>query len=217
VDLQTLFDAWLPGNFIIAVHGSLSRRETMQVVPNHSALYSLKISKGRHSEFGGATTSVWNFIHLSRLARPFALSELMTSEHYTHTLQALLDDTLGLLQVKYCFESCFGQDYIGLVTLKATGTQLRVFDADGLAPDLAAIQPSRFWFFWVSASSVWARKQNIETCPAPRTFCYLGLRRKAVLPFSVKERINDSVATLFVFSTGKASTIGCSSHAAARS
>ena len=36
-----------------------------------------------------------------------------------------------------------------------------MFDADGLAPDVSTIQPSRFWFFWVRAASVWSAGSKI--------------------------------------------------------
>jgi hypothetical protein len=38
-----LIDAWLPGSLIVAVHGKLSRKETLEVVPTRSSLYSLKV------------------------------------------------------------------------------------------------------------------------------------------------------------------------------
>jgi hypothetical protein len=158
--LQTVFDAWLPGDMIIAVHGSCSRREVASLVPKHSTFYLYKISRARHSEFGGAMTSVWNFIHLARITPPISFNTLMTSEHYRQTLQASLDDTEGQSQDKFHFESCEGKDYIGNVMLLKTKTELRVYDADGLAPDLAALArkyPTRFLFFWVLAASVWKR------------------------------------------------------------
>lgn len=132
------------------------------MVPEHTGHYRFKISCARHSEFGGATTSVWNVIHMSRLTTPLVVQGLMTKEHYPQPLQASLDDTKGATGEKVTFEICFGQDHMGLVTLrKHPGTTLRVYDADGLAPDLSLIQCSRFWFFWVSAASVWKRKEKI--------------------------------------------------------
>jgi hypothetical protein len=139
--IADLFKAWLPGECIIATHGSLSRRETMELVPEHTSHYRFKISQARHSSFGGATTSVWNIIHLSRVTTPIAVQELMTREHYPQPLQASLDDTEGSTGERVSFEACFGQDHIGTVTLrKHPGTTLRVYDADGLAPDLSLIQ-----------------------------------------------------------------------------
>lgn len=107
----------------------------MDITPNHSSRYQVKISKARHSEFGGTTVSEWSFIHISRLITPIDVVLLMTKEHYPQPLQSSLDDTQGLPQEKVSFEpAILGQDYIGTVTLKHTGVQLPVYDADGLAP-----------------------------------------------------------------------------------
>jgi hypothetical protein len=159
--IQSIFDAWLPADAILAIHGRFSRRELMQVTPSHSSRYQVKISKARHSQFGGATVLAWSLIHLSRFNTPINVTSLMTKEHYPQPLQASLDDTLGLSQEKFSFEPCSGQDYIGMVTLRRTGTKLPVYDADGLAPDLSAIRSSRFWFFWVRAFSVWSKTKKV--------------------------------------------------------
>lgn len=146
--IADLFEAWLPGEFVIVAHGSLSRRETMELVPQHTGRYRFKVSRARHSDFGGATTTIWNVIHLSRLTTPITAHGLMTKEHYPQPLQASLDDTEGATGEKVSFDACFGQDYLGTVTLrKHPGTVLRVYDADGLGPDLSLIQCSRYWFF----------------------------------------------------------------------
>lgn len=130
-----MFDTWLPRDVVLTVHGKLSRRELMDITPNHSSRYQVKISKARHSEFGGTTVSEWSFIHISRLITPIDVVLLMTKEHYPQPLQSSLDDTQGLPQEKVSFEpAILGQDYIGTVTLKRTGVQLPVYDADGLAP-----------------------------------------------------------------------------------
>ncbi len=85
----------------------------------------------------------------------------MTREHYPQPLQVSLDDTVGATQEKYLFEPCFGKDYMGTVQVWKTGITLRVYDADGLAPDMATISPPRFWFFWVKTASVWSRMERI--------------------------------------------------------
>jgi hypothetical protein len=134
----------------------------MELVPQHTGHYRFKVSRARHSDFGGATTTIWNVIHLSRLTTPITAHGLMTKEHYPQPLQASLDDTEGATGEKVSFDACFGQDYLGTVTLrKHPGTVLRVYDADGLGPDLSLIQCSRYWFFWVSAASVWKRNEKI--------------------------------------------------------
>jgi hypothetical protein len=99
----------------------------MEMVPEHTSHYRFKISHARHSEFGGATVSVWNIIHMSRLTTPIAVQGLMTTEHFPQPLQASLDDTEGATGEKVSFEICFGQDHMGIVTLrKHPGTTLRV-------------------------------------------------------------------------------------------
>lgn len=42
--IKEVFDAWLPGNAVLALHGKLSQRELADIVPNHSSCYHLKIS-----------------------------------------------------------------------------------------------------------------------------------------------------------------------------
>lgn len=65
----------------------------MEMVPEHTSHYRFKISRALHLEFGGATVSVWNIIHMSRLTTPIAVQGLMTKEHYPQPLQASLDNT----------------------------------------------------------------------------------------------------------------------------
>ena len=151
--VRDLFKAWLPGDLLIVTHGQRTRSELKAMVPDHSSFYRACISKARHSQFGGATTSVWSIIHLSRMMPPVSISTLMTREHYPQPLQASLDDTVGATQESHLFEPCFGKDHIGTVRVWKTGIVLKVYDADGLAPDMTTISPPRFWFFWVRAAS----------------------------------------------------------------
>eukprot|EP00956_Cyclotella_meneghiniana_P034910 scaffold109326_cov43-Cyclotella_meneghiniana.AAC.1 len=83
----------------------------------------------------------------------------MTGEHYFQPLQASLDDTLWGSRERFLFEPCFGENYLGTVRLRNSDLSLRVYDAEGLAPDLAAIQP-RFLFFWVKADSCGNKTDN---------------------------------------------------------
>ena len=162
--LKDLFKCWLPADLIITVHGKLTRSATLDLVPEHDkARYKFKVSRARHSQFGGATVSVWNVIHLSRRLEPITTSALMTEEHYPQPLQASLDDTEGASGEKVTLEYCSGCDYIGTVTRhsRPCTNPPRVYDADGLAPDLAGIPSSRHWFFWVLAASVWSKKEKV--------------------------------------------------------
>jgi hypothetical protein len=65
--VQHVFDAWLPGDAVLAVHGKLSRRELANVVPAHSNRYHYKVSRGSHSGFGGSTVSGVSFTYLVSL------------------------------------------------------------------------------------------------------------------------------------------------------
>jgi hypothetical protein len=79
--LKDLFKRWLPADLIITVHGKLTRSATQDLVPEHdTARCKFKVSRARHSQFGGATVSVWNVIHLSRQLEPITTSALMTSD-----------------------------------------------------------------------------------------------------------------------------------------
>jgi hypothetical protein len=112
-----------------------------------------------HVRFGGVSTTTWHLVHLSRAAVPLTAGALMTEDHYAQTMQASLDDNAGKFQGEYSFEPCLGSDYIGEVRVKKTGALLRIFDADGLAPDLHLITNARFLFFWVYAASVWCKQK----------------------------------------------------------
>lgn len=113
VVLNELFKCWLPADLVITSHGSLSRSATLDLVSDHdTARYKFKVSRARHSKFGGATVSVWNVIHLSRQRIPITTKVLMTEEHYPQPLQASLDDTEGPSGENVTLDYCSGCDYI---------------------------------------------------------------------------------------------------------
>jgi hypothetical protein len=85
----------------------------------------------------------------------------MTAEHYPQVLQASLDDTETPSSIRVDFHEEFGKNYCGMVKLRKTGQELRVYDADALAPDLSLISPSRYLFFWVRCASVVLKGQKI--------------------------------------------------------
>lgn len=155
-----LFNAWLPGDAVVAMHGSVSRSAMLSQLPKPSSFYKRKFSKATHSAFGGVTTSSWHLIHYSRVRDPITAPALMTREHYAQTLQSSLDDTVARSGEAFTFEPCLGQQYIGSVRLRKTGASLWVYDADGLGPDLSLIASSRFLFFWVRAATVWSKDKS---------------------------------------------------------
>lgn len=119
----------------IALPGTLSRTQVLQMIPKASTHYSMKMSKAIHSKFGGVTHLAWHMIHFSRVGTPVTATTLMTKNHFVQSLQTSLDDTEGL---SFAFEPCPGKDYIGTVAItKGKETvSLKVYDADGLAPVL---------------------------------------------------------------------------------
>jgi hypothetical protein len=155
-----LFNAWLPGDAVVALHGSVSRSAMLSQLPKPSLFYKRKFSKATHSAFGGVTTSSWHLIHYSCVRDPITAPALMTREHYAQTLQSSLDDTVARTGEAFTFEPCLGQQYIGTVHLRKTGVSLCVYDADGLGPDLSLIASSRFLFFWVRAATVWSKDKS---------------------------------------------------------
>jgi hypothetical protein len=158
---KLLFDAWLPGDAVVAAHGDLSRSRLLSWLPKPSGFYKRKISRASHSSFGGVTWSTWHLVHYSRVRDPITATSLMTRDHYAQTLQSSLDDTLPRSGEAYTFEASSGQRYIGAVRLHKTGASLWVYDGESLGPDLAVISKPRFWFFWVRAATVWSKSEAV--------------------------------------------------------
>ena len=161
---QTLFDAWRPGDALVALPGTLSRSQVLGLIPKPTTHYRMKMSKAIHSKFGGVTTSTWHMVHFSRIDIPVTATTLMTENYYPQSLQSSLDDTEGKPQGVFSFEPCSGKDFIGHVTTRkgdSTAT-LRVYDGEGMAPDLSTISTPRFWFFWVLAATVWTRERILR-------------------------------------------------------
>ncbi len=156
-----LMHHWKPREALVMMDGKLSSDEVLKDLPSIDLKYSRKLSKARHADFGGVTSSQWHVVHYSRVGPCLSSSHLMTAEHYAQALQTSLDDTEIKSSERKQFTAEYGKDFCGIVKLNKNGQVLRVYDADGLAPDLSHISSSRFLFFWVRAASVAASGDKI--------------------------------------------------------
>ena len=158
---KDLFAKWLPQDAVFTTHQQVSRSQFLSWVPKLTGHYRMKLSKAKHSEFGGVTTSAWHLCHFSRRTNPTVARTLMTEEHYSQTLQGSLDDTEGPRRERVTFEPCSGQPFVGIVKVHKSGRCLRVYDGDSFGPDLFTLVDSIFLFFWVRANSVWSKQNKI--------------------------------------------------------
>ena len=94
--VEKLFHKWRPAITLIALPCSLFKRQALSLLPDHGIYYRQQMLRPRHSNVGGVTATSWYVVHLRRLA----IDNLegpppVTMNHYPHSLQTVLDDTLG--------------------------------------------------------------------------------------------------------------------------
>ncbi len=64
--MAALFKQWRPALGILSIPGTLSRSETLSLLPcDLPSCYQKKIITARHSGIGGVTSSVWQFVFYS--------------------------------------------------------------------------------------------------------------------------------------------------------
>jgi hypothetical protein len=105
-DVRALLEAWQPLIAIIALPSTSSRSDRNQWLKTvfpfevHPGLnqqpYHRKDVTCRHTELGGVTTSLWHFVHISRLGQvPPNKQAIMMAPEFSRALQTALQDTLG--------------------------------------------------------------------------------------------------------------------------
>ncbi|KAL3781721.1 hypothetical protein ACHAWO_005805 [Cyclotella atomus] len=181
VDLLTLFVAWL--------QQPVSSLRSMAVFPRLGKL-DAGFLKGRHSEFWRSHDFGLDFIHLSRLDRPFCSIRINDKRtlHSRRCRHRLMTD-VGISQSEVSASNRVSdKTMIGLVTLKTTGCLMPT----GCAPDLAAtIEPSilvllGFCFYSTNFFAIWDFEGKLSCVPLS------------------KKRIYDPVATsVVILHTGK--------------
>ena len=98
-----LFVKWKPKQAFVMLHGKFLRTQVLEMLPPSDSFYSRKLSKARHSQFGGVSVSEWHAVHYSRVSPCITVSRWMTAEHYLQVLQASLDDTEAPTSVRADF------------------------------------------------------------------------------------------------------------------
>jgi hypothetical protein len=179
--VTALFKRWRPAIAILAIHSSVSRIDTIGMLPAGLPLfYQKKMMTCRHSSIGGVSTSLWRFIHYTRWGGVISYpSSLMTSDNLPRFLQTALSDTLGGVRGA-TFEPRSGLDQsplaIGLLSSPTPELTIPVYSGEGLAPDLFCLPP-RERHFWVSAQSVFSTKpvlRQVKTAELMAIWDYEG-------------------------------------------
>jgi len=94
--VSSLFKQWRPAIAILSIHGSVSRVDTISMMPSAPpAFYQKKIITICHQDIGGVTSARWRFIHYMRWQGVQSWPSLMTRDTLPWTLQTALSDTIG--------------------------------------------------------------------------------------------------------------------------
>ena len=80
-----LFEAWLPGDVVVAVHGSGSQKALVARQPPTPKFYTMKVSTMRHIYFGGISVEI-QFEVIFHNRQPFHFLSLMRATHFSQTL-----------------------------------------------------------------------------------------------------------------------------------
>ena len=111
---STLMHHWKPREALVMMDGKLSRGEVLKNLPSPDMKYSRKLSRARHADFGGVTSSQWHVVHYSRVGPCLSSSHLMTAEHYVQALQTSPNDTeIKSSERKQCIVQSMGKIFVG--------------------------------------------------------------------------------------------------------
>ncbi len=94
--VSSLFKQWQPAIAILLIHGSVSRVDTISMLPSAlPAFYQKKMITICHQDIRGVTSLRWRFIHHTRWQGVQSCPSLMTRDTLPRTLQTALSDTIG--------------------------------------------------------------------------------------------------------------------------
>ncbi len=140
--VSSLFKQWRPVITILSVHLSMSRLDTIAMLPSGlPPFYHKKMITVCHNAIGGVTSASWRFIHYTRWSDTISYPSLMMSDNLPRTLQTALLDTFGAARGAI-FESQTGLDpslEIGFLSSSSKGCRIPVFLGDAVGPDLSII------------------------------------------------------------------------------
>lgn len=120
----TLMRHWKPVQALVMLDGGFSRPKVLKNLPALDSLYSHKLSKARHVNFGGVPSSQWHVIHYSWVGKCLTASQLMTVEHDFQVLQSYLDNTETKSSKRIQFRTEFGKEYYEMIKLNRTYQEL---------------------------------------------------------------------------------------------
>ena len=157
--VSSLFKRWRPAIAVLSTHSSISRADTIAILPSEiPSFYHKKMITLRHQAVGGVSSSSWRFTHYTRWLDILSYPSLMTSITLPRFLQTALSDTNGGAR-GVTFEPRQGVNpplAIGVLSSSLAEKPTFVFSGDGTGPDLYALQP-RDRHFWVYAHSVFSK------------------------------------------------------------
>ena len=157
--VTTLFKRWRPAIAIVSTHASISRMETLSMLPcGLPAFYHKKMITLRHASIGGVSAASWRFTHYTRWPEVLSYPLLMTSDNLPRTLQTALADTNGAAR-GVTFDPRLDVQVplaIGALSPSSGAKATPVFSSDALGPDLWGLQRQER-HFWVLAHSVFAK------------------------------------------------------------
>ncbi|KAL3816710.1 hypothetical protein ACHAXA_009149, partial [Cyclostephanos tholiformis] len=156
--MAALFKRWRLALGILSIPGTLSRSETLSLLPcDLPSFYQKKIITARHSGIGGVTSSVWRFVFYSRWSDAIPPPSIMMGQAIPRTLQMALSDVVGAC----IWDGEQPPEAIGIVLSSGTQNSSPLFDGDGIVPDLHAL-PFKEVHFWVRAFSVYSKDPVIR-------------------------------------------------------
>jgi hypothetical protein len=157
--VATLFKQWRPAIVILSVHASLSRNDTLALLPSGLPLfYQKKMITVCHENVGGVTSASWHFVHYTRWMGFLSYPSIMTSISLPCLLQTALSDMNGAARGA-TFEVRLGTnppEAIGVLSSYVGDNHVPVFSGDSVAPDLSCI-PFKDVHIWVCAHSVYLK------------------------------------------------------------
>ena len=157
-DLHMLIQQWQPLIIMSYFHTAVSTDKRRMCINTHTfeGSYTHKL-KCNHNAFGGVTNSNWFIIVQYRSAEQSRLSiNGMTSSLYPRPLQTALDDTVGPTRYKN-FEIVNGDKNIAGMVTYYNNNQYKVYDANGLGPNLACLSTDEIDNLWVRTKSVFSK------------------------------------------------------------
>jgi hypothetical protein len=96
--VSSLFKQWRPAIVILLVHSSVSRTDTIAMLPSSLAAFYHKKMFTVHQAIGGVTSASWRFARYTRWPDATSYPLLMTRDNLPRCFQMALLNTIGAVQ-----------------------------------------------------------------------------------------------------------------------